>query len=601
MELCPETTSVTDPLSPAIWLGRLAGALAADRPVAPLFTPDCYWRDRLAVTFTLATIEGRERVAAMLRERAGLVRFRDWRPTGAPVTDEFGLTEQWFDVDTALGPVVGAVRLRDGLCHHVYTALTGLTGHPEAAGRTRPLGVAHGARRDRTTWADARAAEIAASGEPYALVVGGGQGGLALSARLRAQRVPHLVVEAHPRAGDAWRSRYRTLVLHDPVWYDHMPYLPFPPTWPVFTPKDKMGDWLEAYADLMELPLWTSTTCRRAEWRGERWQVTVEREGREVTLSPTHLVFATGAYGPPREIAFPGADDFRGTLIHSHDYRGAEGWAGRDCVVIGAASSAHDVAADLWDAGAKVTMVQRSPTTVVRSETLMDLGFDIYSETALEAGIDVDRADHIAASMPMAEMAERQRRLYGTIRARDADFYRALEASGFLVDFGEDQSGLMMKAMRTGSGYYIDVGASDLIIRGEIAVVPGQGVARINREGLTLADGRSLRADLIVACLGYQSMHETVARIVDRQTADLVGRCWGLGSGVRGDPGPWHGEPLNMWKPVAHPKLWFHGGNLALSRYNSRFLALQLKARLEGLAPAVWDGALPAAADVRVA
>jgi hypothetical protein len=84
---------------------------------------------------------------------------------------------------------------------------------------------------------------------------------------------------------------------------------------------------------------------------------------------------------------------------------------------------------------------------------------------------------------------------------------------------------------------------------------------------------------VIVACIGYQSMNEAVAGLVDREVADAVGPCWGLGSGVRGDPGPWLGELRNMWKPTAHEALWFHGGNLALSRFYSRYLALQLKAR----------------------
>ena len=86
----------------------------------------------------------------------------------------------------------------------------------------------------------------------------------------------------------------------------------------------------------------------------------------------------------------------------------------------------------------------------------------------------------------------------------------------------------------------------------------------------------------------FHSMHETVAAIVDRETADAVGPCWGLGSGVRNDPGPWHGELRNMYKPTAQEALWFHGGNLALSRFFSKFLALQLKARYEGLETAVY-------------
>ena len=259
-------------------------------------------------------------------------------------------------------------------------------------------------------------------------------------------------------------------MLHDPVWYDHLPYIPFPAHWPVFTPKDKMGDWLEMYVKVMELSYWGGTECVSASFdeRAMRWTVELMRDGKPVILRPAQLVFATGAYGPPKLIDLPGAADFKGEILHSSQYADSSRYKGKKAVVIGAASSGHDVAVDLWEAGADVTMVQRSATTVVRSETLMELAFDIYSEQAAGNGIDVDKADLIAAAIPFALQPPRQKALYDKIRARDADFYRKLEATGFLLDFGPDETGLMMKAYRTGSGYYVDVGASQLIIDGEI-------------------------------------------------------------------------------------------------------------------------------------
>ena len=83
--------------------------------------------------------------------------------------------------------------------------------------------------------------------------------------------------------------------------------------------------------------------------------------------------------------------------------------------MIGAASSGHDVCVDLWESGAEVTMVQRSPTTVVRSDTLMELAFEIYSESALERGLTTDAADMLVASTPFALLAESQKALYDGI------------------------------------------------------------------------------------------------------------------------------------------------------------------------------------------
>jgi hypothetical protein len=82
---------------------------------------------------------------------------------------------------------------------------------------------------------------------------------IALGARLRRLNVPAIIIEKNERPGDSWRKRYKSLCLHDPVWYDHLPYLPFPEHWPVFSSKDKIADWLEMYTRVMELNYWGST------------------------------------------------------------------------------------------------------------------------------------------------------------------------------------------------------------------------------------------------------------------------------------------------------------------------------------------------------
>jgi cation diffusion facilitator CzcD-associated flavoprotein CzcO len=88
-----------------------------------------------------------------------------------------------------------------------------------------------------------------------------------------------LIVDRHKRVGDSWRSRYHQLVLHDPVWFDHLPYLPFPESWPVFTPKDKLGDWFESYVKLLELNVWTETNVVKSSWDDatRKWTITLDR------------------------------------------------------------------------------------------------------------------------------------------------------------------------------------------------------------------------------------------------------------------------------------------------------------------------------------
>jgi len=590
-------TGMTDEIDD--WLARFDAALRAGEhaAAAEMFVADCYWRDLLSFTWNIATFEGRAAIADMLSACCDRTAPGGW----TRVSDVDADGSAWIRFDTAAAHGTGRITLRDGLCHVLFTAMEDLKGHEEPRGRRRPKGLEHRADRNRETWSEARASVVARLGhedQPEVVIIGGGQGGVALAARLKQLGVPALIVEKNPRIGDSWRNRYRSLVLHDPVWYDHLPYLPFPDTWPVFCPKDKIGDWLEAYALIFELDAWTGTACETAAYddASGRWTVTVRRaDGAVITLCPRQLVFATGAYGPPRMPSFAGQDGYGGTLLHSSQYASGEMFRGRRALVVGAGSSAHDVAVDLWEAGAEVTMFQRRASIVVRSETLMELGFDIYSEDALERGMDADRADLLAAATPYKLFAEQEKRLYDRIRTQDADFYDRLGKAGFAYDFGEDETGLMMRALRTASGYYIDVGASTLIAEGKIRVLAGEDIDSLTAEGVRFASGHEEPADVIVACTGYQSMNEAVAGIVDRRTADDLGPCWGLGSGIRGDPGPWQGELRNMWKPTAHPALWFHGGNLALSRFYSKFVAMQLKARQEGIETPVYGRPAPAA------
>jgi len=250
---------------------------------------------------------------------------------------------------------------------------------------------------------------------------------------------------------------------------------------------------------------------------------------------------------------------------------------------------AHDICAALWEAGAQVTMVQRSSTHVVRSKTLMDLAFGaLYSEAAVQNGISTDKADLIYASLPYRIMAQFQIPTYDKIRVHDADFYQKLEKAGFMLDFGEDGSGLSMKYLRRGSGYYIDVGASDLVIDGSIKLESGSGVSHLTENAVVLQNGKTLPADVVIYATGYGSMNGWAADLISQQVADKVGKCWGLGSNTAKDPGPWEGELRNMWKPTQQTALWFHGGNLHQSRHYSKYLALQLKARQIGLPTPVY-------------
>jgi putative flavoprotein involved in K+ transport len=576
------------------WLSDFEHALTTRdvERAAELFGDVSYWRDLIAFTWNITTVEGRDGVRDLLRATLEATGPHGFVASEEP-TEADGTTTALIEFETAVGRGRGVVRLRNGRAYTLLTTLYELTGHEEPMSDRRPRGAEHGVRPGRQTWLEQRTTEFAELGrtrQPYVLVVGGGQGGIALAARLRQLDVPTVVVDRNPRPGDAWRNRYKSLCLHDPVWIDHLPYLDFPANWPVFSPKDKIADWLEMYVRIMEINYWGSTTCRRAGYDRATgaWEVVVERDGEELTLRPQHLVLATGMSGRPNIPDVPGRDRFRGDQHHSSEHPGPDAYRGRKAVIIGSNNSAHDIAAALWEVGADVTMVQRSSTLVVRSETLMELAHGrLYSERALAAGITTHKADTLVASMPFRTLPDVQKPIWDAIRERDAGFYARLERAGFLLDFGEDETGLGLKYLRRGSGYYIDVGASELIADGRVRLARG-GVRELTEDSVVLTDGTALPADVVVHATGYGSMTGWAAELISQQVADTVGKVWGHGSGTTNDPGPWEGEQRNMWKPTRQEALWFQGGNLAQARYYSLYLALQLKARQVGIPTPVY-------------
>ena len=581
------------------WLDRFEAAQAAGdaAAAAALFDAECYWRDLVSYTWNLKTLESREAIADMLATRCADVAASAFRVEG-DATEAGGVTEAWFTFETRVSRGRGLLRLKatdaGDRAWTLLTTMVELKGFEDKKGERRIKGAEHGVHAGRKTWLESRQHEAATLGyteQPEVLIVGGGQGGIALGARLRRLGVPTIIVEKNDRAGDSWRNRYKSLCLHDPVWYDHLPYMPFPDDWPVFAPKDKLGDWLEMYTRVMELNYWTRTTAQKAEWNEaeQRWHVQVLRDGQPVTIRPRQLVFALGVSGYANVPKIPGAETFEGQQHHSSKHPGGDAWRGKKAVVLGSNNSAHDICADLWENGADVTMLQRTSTHIAPSESLMELALGgLYSEQALQNGIDHHKADLIFASVPYKIMHTFHIPVYEEMKRRDADLYARLEKAGFLLDFGDDGSGLFMKYLRRGSGYYIDVGASELVANGSVKLKSPVHIERINPRSVTLTDGTELPADLIVYATGYGPMNSWLANLISPEVADQVGKVWGLGSATTKDPGPWEGELRNMWKPTTVKNLWFHGGNLHQSRHYSQFLSLQLKARMEGLDTPVY-------------
>jgi putative flavoprotein involved in K+ transport len=570
------------------WLVRFEKALGAgDRALLEgLFHHESYWRDLLALTWDIGTIAGADAIAGELAaqaRRAAASRFQVAPNRTPPRNVErvgTGATEAIFKFETDIGRGSGVVRLTpdpgDGGRAKAWTLLTALDelkAFPERIGRSRPTGQSYSRDFRGPNWLDRRKAEAEYSDrEPSVLVVGGGQAGLSIAARLGRLQVDTLIVDRWPRVGDNWRQRYHALALHNQVHVNHLPYMAYPPSWPIYIPKDMLAGWFEAYVESMELNYWPSTELESGSWDEAegRWRVVLRRaDGSTRETHPRHVVMATGVSGIPNLPEIPTLDRFRGQALHSSKYCDGEDWSGKSAIVIGTGNSGHDIAQDLYSSGAEVTLVQRSPTLIVNIEPSAQLPYALYDE-----GPSLEDCDLIAASMPLPLARKSHIAMTAHARRLDKELLDGLERVGFKLDFGEDGSGWQFMYLTLGGGYYFNVGCSDLIVERKIGLVQFSDIAEFVADGARLKSGEKVPADLVVLATGYKGQEHLVRKLFGDAVAERVGPIWGFGDGL---------ELRNMFARTAQPGLWFIAGSLAQCRVYSRYLALQIKACEAGL------------------
>ena len=266
----------------ARWLGAFETALrAGDKAaLAALFEPDSHWRDVLAFTWHISPFRGAAEIAPALIAAQKATQARGFAVTPGRTAPHRlrrlgnDVIEAIFDFETAIGHGNGVLRLMAGSgaangarAWTLLTTLEELKGHEEHVGARRPTGAAYSRNFGGDNWEDVRErSEAYEDRDPTVLVIGGGQAGLGIAARLNQLGVDTLVVEKWPRIGDCWRKRYHSLALHNPIHVNHLPYMPFPPTWPKYIPKDMLGNWFEYYADAMEINFWTGTEFVRGAY-----------------------------------------------------------------------------------------------------------------------------------------------------------------------------------------------------------------------------------------------------------------------------------------------------------------------------------------------
>ncbi|MFL6796967.1 MAG: flavin-containing monooxygenase [Xanthobacteraceae bacterium] len=571
-----------------IWLAAFGNALECrDYQRAGLMIhADGYWRDLLTFGWEFKNFHGVPDIVGWLAHAFATNPACDFHLRGEPVVGAIGdhkeTLEFFFTFDTPVAAGHGFVRLvpaaapRDLKAFTILTAMKELKVFPERVGRRRLRnGVPEAMQQPQNSLDPSQSGAELSNSDPDVLVIGAGQSGLMAAARLQQLNVRTLLVDKSERLGDVWRKRYRTLKLHNEICMNHFPYLHFPESWPVYIPKDKLADWFELYATAMDLKVWLQTTFLSGVYEDEarRWTVRLRLADNSIRiLHPRHLIMAMGVSGIPHLPHVERMDRFKGHAFHSSGESDDLDVKGKSVLVVGAGTSGHDIAQDMHRRGGRVTMLQRSPVTVVSLEPSSVRPYEVYRRN--EGVRPLVETDMMAASVPYNLLCRLHVPLSRQMAQDDADLLEGLRKVGFLLDNGEDDTGYFVKLLRYQAGYYLNVGASDLIVQGKIKLKSGTEIKRVTQDSVIFTDGTKLKADLIVFATGYRPLQDAVRSLLGDDVADRVGPIWGIGA---------DNELRAMYARTGQEGFYVVGGGFMGARVYSPYTAMLIKADLEGL------------------
>ena len=278
---------------------------------------------------------------------------------------------------------------------------------------------------------------------------------------------------------------------------------------------------------------------------------------------------ASGVSGIPYMPDLEGLESFKGQVLHSSQFDLASDFTGKGVLVIGTGTSGHDVAQDLASNGARVVMMQRSPTTVVSvGPQAAGKVYSLYLE-----GHSTDVADLINIATPYSALRHSYQLLTRELEEYDKELHDGLRKIGFKLDYGDDWTGFQMKYLRKGGGYYLDVGCSQMLVDGRVGFLSRSDLARFTERGAALQSGEEVPFDAIILATGYFGQEELISRLFGPDVAKRVGQIWGYDA---------EGELNSMWRPTGQDGLWFTAGSLAQCRIYSKYLALQIQALERG-------------------
>ncbi|KFY89265.1 hypothetical protein V498_06476 [Pseudogymnoascus sp. VKM F-4517 (FW-2822)] len=555
------------------WLQNLQQKVSENqlRDVSELFIDECWWRDIVALSWNITTKCGRNEISQYLQLQAaksgfGQLNVVDQGALQPRLSNMGGLIwiESGFSFETKVGTGRGIVRLANvgplqWKAWIVHTNLDELKGFPEQSPQEKP--------------------KCYKPTNSQVLIIGAGQSGLALAARLKALGVSALIVDKSPQVGDSWRQRYESVKSHTPRYTDHFPHLDYPSDYPDFLPRNHIIGWMEHYQKVMDLNIEFGVTVGKVDYDNSTQQYTIaikSQDGSERVVTSRHLVLATGLIGrDPLHPEFENESSFTGQIYHSLSHKSASlvpDLGAKRVAIIGAGTSAFDIAQDFVNCGAKeVTIIQRSPVFVLSLEAQDKFVFAGWNM------MPTNDADLAGNSFPLPVALTLHVGVTQMMAQHDARLLSGLEKAGLSVKRGEDGTGLLHHQLLKAGHFYVDQGACQMIVDGKIKIKRSkEGVKGFDQKAVVLADGEALEADIVVVATGFKPSSDVAKRIMGEEFMAKVGKMGELDE---------EKERIAWWRPTAVPGFWYMTGSFLWSRCFSKPLALQIKAVEEGLNP----------------
>ncbi|MCU1657563.1 MAG: monooxygenase [Pseudonocardiales bacterium] len=305
------------------------------------------------------------------------------------------------------------------------------------------------------------------------IVIGAGPGGLSAAAALGSRGVSVLVVEKADEVGSAWRRHYERLHLHTVRWTSHLPGYRIPRSYGNWVARADVVRYLEEYTRHHRIEVRTGVRVDRLDRVGAEWIL----RSPQGDLKAKAVVVATGYNHTPEIPNWPGAEGFRGQLLHAADYRNPAPYSGKDVLVVGTGNTGAEIAVDLAEGGAsRVRLAVRTAPTFVRRQVgpLPNSAVSIVLRRLPPRLVDYIIAASSRLSIP--DLAP-----YGLPRPTP---------------------GVYTRLLNDGAVPIIDVGLVDALQAGHVTVVGA--VTGFDGDKVLLAGGEAIAPDTVIAATGYK-------------------------------------------------------------------------------------------------